>query len=67
MRWLNVDFENRTLSLTHGLWRGKLKPTLKTKGSKRRFILPASLIEALMLHRAQSAFNEDEDFIFRMR
>ena len=64
LRWLNVDFENRTLSLTHGIWRGKLKSTLKTKGSKRRFILPASLIEALMIHRAQSAFNKDEDFIF---
>jgi integrase len=64
LRWLNVDFENRTLSLTHSIWRGKLKATLKTKGSKRRFILPASLIEALVVHRAQSAFNRDEDFIF---
>ncbi len=64
LRWLNVDFENRTLSLTHGVWRGKLKPTLKTKGSKRRFILPVSLIEALLIHRAQSAFSKDEDFIF---
>jgi len=37
---------------------------LKTKGSKRSFILPASLIEALLIHRAQSAFSKDEDFIF---
>jgi integrase len=47
LRWLNLDFENRVLQLTHSLWRGKLKPTLKTKSSKRRFVLPEILVKAL--------------------
>lgn len=64
LRWLNVDFETRVLQLTHSLWRGKLKPTLKTKSSKRRFILPETLVKALEVYRLQSEFNAPEDFIF---
>src|ERR1044072_304633 len=64
LRWLNLDFDGRTLQLTHSLWRGKLKPTLKTKSSKRRFILPITLVKALEIYRLQSQFNRAEDFIF---
>lgn len=64
LRWLNLDCDNRTLQLTHSLWRGKLKPTLKTKSSKRRFVLPDALVRALESYRQQSQFNRAEDFIF---
>lgn len=64
LRWLNLDCDNRTLQLTHSLWRGKLKPTLKTKSSKRRFILPNALVKALESYRLQTQFNREEDFIF---
>jgi integrase len=64
LRWINLNFDSRTLQLTHSLWRGKLKPTLKTKSSKRRFVLPDVLVSALESYRLQSQFNEAEDFIF---
>ena len=64
LRWLNLNFDSRTLQLTHSLWRGKLKPTLKTKSSKRRFVLPDALVKALEIYRLQSQFNGAEDFIF---
>jgi integrase len=64
LRWLNLDFDSRTLQLSHSLWRGKLKPTLKTKSSKRRFVLPETLVKALEVYRLQSEFNGAEDFIF---
>jgi integrase len=67
LRWLNLDFENRVLQLTHSLWRGKLQPTLKTRSSKRRFILPEALVKALEVYRLQSEFNREEDFIFPNR
>jgi integrase len=64
LRWLNLDFDSRVLQLTHSLWRGKLKPTLKTRSSKRRFILPEDLVKVLEIYRLQSPFNRAEDFIF---
>jgi integrase len=64
LRWLNLDFDSRMLQLTHSLWREKLKPTPKTKSSKRRFILPDALVKALESYRLQSQFNGAEDFIF---
>jgi integrase len=64
LRWLNLDFDSCMLQLTHSLWRGKLKPTLKTKSSKRRFVLPDALVKALESYRQQSQFNRAEDFIF---
>lgn len=64
LRWKNLDFESRTIHLTHGLWNGKLKEKLKTKGSKRAFVLPASLVKALEAYRLQSAFPAPDDFIF---
>jgi len=64
LRWMNLDFESGILSLTHGIWRGRLKPTLKTKASRRKFEMPEPLLIALKHFRAQSQFNKDEDFIF---
>src|SRR5690348_16131674 len=33
LRWQNVDLESGMVSLTHGLYKGRLKPNLKTKTS----------------------------------
>ena len=67
LRWLNLDFDSRVLQLTHSLWRGKLKPTLKTNSSKRRFVLPDALVMVLESYRLRSEFNKAEDFIFPNR
>ena len=64
LRWLNWDSENRTLSLTHSVWQRKLKPKLKTKKSKRRFVVPEKLARALDDFRKQSRFNKETDYIF---
>jgi integrase len=64
LRLQNLDFDTGVLSLTHSVWRGRLKPTLKTKSSKRRFVLPASLVKALEVYRLTSEYNQAEDFIF---
>jgi integrase len=64
LRWMNIGFNNGILSLTHGVWRRRLKPSLKTKASRRKFELPERLLVALQEWRSQSQFNKDEDFIF---
>jgi integrase len=64
LRWMNVDFERGILSVTHGLWSGKLKTKLKTKATRRRFEIPNGLLSALKQWRALSKFDRDEDFIF---
>jgi integrase len=64
LRWQNVDFETGLVSLTHGLYKGKLKAKLKTKASRRKFELPTGLLAALKKLRSESQFNSDDDFIF---
>jgi integrase len=64
LRWHDLDFESRTLHLTNAVWAGKLKAKLKTKASKRKFVLPELLVKALESYRLQSQFPGPDDFIF---
>lgn len=63
LRWLNLDFERRELSITNAVWRRQLKST-KTEASKRVLILPALLVDELRQQREASKFNTDADYIF---
>lgn len=63
LRWLNLDFNRRELSITNAVWRRQLKTT-KTEASKRVLILPALLVDELRQYREQSKFNSDADYIF---
>lgn len=63
LRWLNLDFERRELSITHAVWRRNLKAP-KTAASKRVLLLPALLVDELRQHREQSRFKADADYMF---
>jgi len=62
LRWLNVDFEQSRMTITHSLWRGRLVAP-KTAGSRRVLHLPAVLIAVLKGHRTRQA-GQPEDFLF---
>ncbi|HJQ27241.1 MAG TPA: site-specific integrase [Blastocatellia bacterium] len=64
LRWTDIDFDARELYIRNGLWKGKLKPKLKTKASERMFHVPGALADLLLAHRSRSSFNGPEDFIF---
>ncbi|MFL6215179.1 MAG: tyrosine-type recombinase/integrase [Blastocatellia bacterium] len=64
IRWSDVALNEQVLSIRNGLWRGKLKPTLKTKDSERSFHIPDLLVELLREYQVQSAFSGLEDFVF---
>lgn len=64
LKWRNLDFQTRTLSLTHSVWNGQIKETLKTKASKRKFVLPEAMVNALASYHQQSKFPKPDDFIF---
>ena len=61
---MNLGFESGVLSLTHGVHRRQLKPSLKSRASRRKFEVPKPLLEVFKQWRQQSPFNGDEDFIF---
>ena len=64
LRWMNLDFESGVLSLTHGMYRRRVKAKLKSRKSKRKFEVPRPLLEVFRHWRQASPFNGDEDFIF---
>jgi integrase len=63
LRWRNIDFTNRRLSITHNLWRGRLVSP-KTEASRRTLHLPDALAEILQAHRSRSCWDSPEDFVF---
>lgn len=64
LRWTDVDLPAQELHIRNGLWKGKLKSTLKTKASERKFHIPELLVDLLLAYRSQSVSNCSEDFIF---
>jgi integrase len=63
LRWMNFNYEAKTLSIENTLWQKHLI-TPKTEGSKKTFQLPEVIAEALQLHKDQSRWNGPNDFIF---
>lgn len=64
LRWSDVNRDEQELFIRNTLWRGKLKPKLKTKATGRKFHIPDLLLDLLSAYRAQSAFTRPDDFIF---
>jgi integrase len=58
------DIEDATVHLRRSIWRGIVKPRLKTKGSRRPMPTGEILTERLLAHREASAWSSHEDFIF---
>ena len=63
LRWEDLDFMSRKLSIRHSLWQGTIGTT-KTKASERTLHLPSILYDILLEHRQRSRFVEADDFIF---
>jgi integrase len=63
LRWGSVDFEARTIGVTHALWRGQLVAP-KTKSSVRTIYLTQALLEVLRIHHQQCRWTDCGDFVF---
>lgn len=63
LRWINLDFASRQLTITHSLWRGQLVSP-KTKASERTIHMPTVLIDMLLAHRQKSAWVRLDDYVF---
>jgi integrase len=63
LRWQDIDFEKRTLMVTHSLWRGQLLEP-KTESSRVSVYLSDPLFDALVEHRERSVYSRPDDFVF---
>lgn len=63
LRWQDIDWDSKKVRITHALWRGQLESP-KTEASIRTLHLPATLHQALLIHRGRSVFTEPQDFVF---
>lgn len=63
LRWFNIDFLRRRITITHSLWRGNLQTT-KTESSDRTLAMPDLLVKTLFEHRSVSDFEQPDDFVF---
>jgi integrase len=58
------DIKDGIVSLNRGIWRGRIKLRLKTKGSRRPMPLGEILAERLEAHRVASDWGREDDFVF---
>jgi integrase len=63
LRWFNIDFLRRRITITDSLWRGKLQTT-KTEASDRTLAMSDLLVNSLIEHRGVSNFKQSGDFVF---
>ena len=63
LRWMDFEAKACELSINHTLFRQKLKQP-KTKSSKSSIRLAPSIAGLLALHKEQSSFQADDDYIF---
>jgi integrase len=63
LRWMDVDFASSTLSIRRGVVK-KYVGDLKTRASRRNLPLHEELITALGQHRAASAYDQPNNWVF---
>jgi integrase len=63
LRWMDFDAIQSELTISHTLYRLRLKPP-KTESSTRSIRLVPAIAELLASHKRQSAFKADTNFIF---
>lgn len=63
LRWKNVDFILRRITITHSLWRRQLVSP-KTEASLGMIGMSEELSKILLHHRTTSGFTGSEDFVF---
>ena len=63
LQWADVDFDSFTVRIQRSFVRGVLYPT-KSDASESTLPLDTHLAEALLAHKAASAYASDSDFVF---
>jgi integrase len=63
LRWKDVDFLNRRITIANSLWRGRLVST-KTDASAHTLAMSAALESVLKAHRSTACFTDPDDFLF---
>ena len=63
LRWCDLNFVKRRISISQTVWRGNLQTT-KTESSDRQLSMSEPLFQVLAEHRDQSSFAGNEDFVF---
>lgn len=63
LRWMDFKETSHTITVAHTLYHQQVKSP-KTESSRRTIRLHPAISQILALHREQSAFQGDEDFIF---
>ncbi|MGA2859168.1 MAG: site-specific integrase [Candidatus Sulfotelmatobacter sp.] len=62
-RWLDVDFQKRTLNIRKSIWQQHLGP-VKTEESEKTMPLDEEMIADLLRWRAETPYAQDDDWIF---
>ena len=63
LRWKNIEFLRKRITITHSLYRRKLQTT-KSEASDREIGLSRALEQVLLEHRGLAQFKGDDDFVF---
>ena len=63
LRWSNVDFLRKRITITHRFYRGELQTT-KSGSSDREIGMSNELERVIMAHRGVSQFKGPDDFVF---
>lgn len=63
LRWYNIDFLRKRISITDNLYRGELQST-KSESSDRTIGMSKELEQILLEHRSASQFKGPDDFVF---
>jgi integrase len=64
LHWRDVDFDNQVIHVRTALDRKRRDVPPKTERAVRDVILMPALAEALRQHRAQTRFNQPDDYVF---
>jgi len=63
LQWGDINFENLTVRIQRSFVTGEVNPT-KTEASESTLPLDSDLAEALLQHKARTAYKADSDYVF---
>jgi integrase len=67
LHWRDVDFDNQLIHVRTALNRKRRDVPPKTERAVRDVILMPALAKTLQLHRAETTFNQPDDYVFTTR
>jgi integrase len=67
LRWRDIDFSDQVIRVRNALDRQGHDGPPKTEHAVRDVVMMPALAQALQTHRRQSAFDQDDDYVFASR